>query len=127
MWCRVIKLAGYWPNNYDSLPLPIKSLKLTSVDITIDPKKINEEFESFYTLYFEKSFTPLKIPLVYNDMVEMLDMPITTNELSIAITSMQGGKCPGPDGYPKEFYRKFQTKLAPVFIDMLHESFATLS
>lgn len=42
-------------------------------------------------------------------MVEKLEMPITTNEF---------GKCPGPDGYPIEFYRKFQHKLAPVLIDM---------
>lgn len=60
-------------------------------------------------------------------MVEKLEMPITTNELSIAITSMQGGKCPGPDGFPIEFYRRFLHKLAPVLIDMLHESFASLS
>lgn len=66
--------------------------------------RITQDFEIF--------FTPLKIPLVHPGMVE-----ITTNELSIAITSMQGGKCPGPDGYPIEFYRKFQHKLAPVLID----------
>lgn len=40
---------------------------------------------------------------------------------------MQGGKCPGPDSYPIEFYIKFQHKLAPVLIDMLNESFASLS
>ena len=60
-------------------------------------------------------------------MVEKLAMPITIEELSTAISCMQGGKCPGPDGYPIEFYRKFQHKLAHVLKDMFNESFTSLN
>lgn len=45
-------------------------------------------------------------------------------ELAKAASSMQGGKCPGPDGYPVEFYKKkFFNKLGPLLIDMYNESF----
>lgn len=76
---------------------------------------------------FDDFFTSLKIPLVHPDMVKKLEMPVTANELSVAIASVQGAKCPGLISYPIEFYRKFQHKLACVLIDMLHESFASLN
>lgn len=56
-------------------------------------------------------------------MADQLEIPITALELSGALKAMQSGKCPGPDGFPVEFYRCFQNKLAPVLIDMFNESF----
>ncbi len=44
-------------------------------------------------------------------------------ELAKAASSMQGGKCSGPDGYPVEFYKKFLNKLGPLLIDMYTGSF----
>jgi len=110
----------------------------TSSDITIDPQRINDEFRDYYaSLYTSETgsdmqdleffFATLEVPLVHPDMIEDLEKPVTAAELSVAITSMQGGKCPGPDGYPLEFYRKFQHKLAPVLIDMFSESFNSIS
>lgn len=110
----------------------------TSSDITIDPQKINDEFRDYYaSLYTSETvsdtqdldnfFATLEVPLLHPDMIEDLEKPVTAAELSVAITSMQGGKCPGPDGYPLEFYRKFQHKLAPVLIDMFSESFNSTS
>ena len=39
---------------------------------------------------------------------------------------MQTGKCPGPDGFPIEFYRKYFDKLGPILLDVYNESY-TLS
>lgn len=110
----------------------------TAVEITLDPTKINDEFKSFYSLLYTSETNPdtqdfvnffnmLQIPQVHSDMVEELERPITTDELLIVMASMQTGKCPGPDGYPIEFYKKFQHKLAPILIDMFNESFASSS
>lgn len=75
-----------------------------------------QEFDSF--------FTNLEFPLVHLDMVTAIEKPITTAELWAAITSMQGGKCPGPDGFPVEFFRQFQHKLLPILLDMFNESWS---
>jgi len=42
-----------------------------------------------------------------------LEEPITIEELTGAVTSMQNGKCPGPDGYPVEFYKNFFRQTGP--------------
>lgn len=110
---------------------------LTSSDTTIDPERINNEFKNYYSLLytsessastqdFNNFFATLEISLVHPDRVEQLENPITANELSAAISSMQGGKCPGPDGYTVEFYRKFQHKLVAVLLDMFNEAFKSL-
>lgn len=109
----------------------------TSSGLTIEPKKINDEFRDFYTsLYTSENtadsshldgfFDSLDIPTVHPDFVEDLERNITVEELTTAAISMQCGKCPGPDGYPAEFYKKFLHKLAPILIDMFNESFESL-
>ena len=40
-----------------------------------------------------------------------LGRPITPEEVAEAITSLQSGKAPGPDGFGPEFYKKFQELL----------------
>jgi len=51
-----------------------------------------------------------------------LEEPITIEELTGAVTSMQNGKCPGLDGYPVgSFIKKCLDKLAPMMIDMYVE------
>lgn len=106
----------------------------TSSDITIDLKRINDEFKEYYTtLYmpestadtqeFDNFFANLEFPLVHLDMVTAIEKPITRAELSAAFTSLQGGKCPRPDGFPVEIYRQFQHKLLPILLDMFNELF----
>lgn len=109
----------------------------TPTGMTIDPQENSDQFKSYYAILctsetcsdtqgFDDFFTTLKIPSVHPDMIEKLEMPITIEEHFTSISSMQGGKCPGTDGYPIEFYRKFQQKLAPVLMDLFSESFTSL-
>lgn len=109
----------------------------TPTGLTIDPQTINDRFKNYYAALYtsetssdtqgiDNFFSTLEIPSVSPDLVDNLEMPISIEELSTAISSMQSGKCPGPDGYPIEFYKKFQHKLAPVLIDMYNESFRSL-
>lgn len=45
-------------------------------------------------------------PKVKIDKVEILDSPVTLEEINKAITGMQSGKSPGKDGFPVGFYKK---------------------
>lgn len=67
----------------------------------------------------------MPVPSVDVSAVEELDEPITVAELYAATFSLQNGKCPGPDGYPCAFYKKFWHKLAPLLLDMFNEALTT--
>lgn len=47
----------------------------------------------------------LKISELSPDDGERLDRPITKEEIELAVSSLQSGKSPGPDGFPAEFFR----------------------
>lgn len=124
-------LAHYLRQTASSHQIP--QIKTPS-GVTTDPQIINEHFRQFYiSLYssdqatdpsaLDHFFSSLNIPRVDPESVRTLEEPITIAELRQAAFSMQTGKCPGPDGFPIEFYRKFFDKLAPILIDMFNESF----
>ena len=106
----------------------------TQTGTTVDPQLINDQFKTFYShLYTSENqsglaeldsfFSNLSIPGLDAASASGLEQPITLEEISRAICAMQSGKCPGPDGYPIEFYKKFSDQLAPLLLEMLNESF----
>lgn len=83
-----------------------------------DHYEINNSFLEFYwSLYsseqtsdcvdFNNFFKDLSLPHISTDAVQFLDSPISLNEIQDAISAMQSGKSPGPDGLPAEFFKKF--------------------
>lgn len=105
----------------------------TPAGITTNHQNINNEFRDFFKkLYTSENmvnkvqldnfFMSLNLPSVSPELSKNMDSNITIEELTIAAKSMQGGKCPGPDGYSLEFYKKFLHKLAPILVDMFNES-----
>ena len=90
-----------------------------------DPTDINQQFCNFYSnLYTSEPptdlslvdtfFRDLAIPTVDEKLRESLDSPVSLEEITKAIACLQSGKCPGPDGFPTEFYKKCSAKLAPI-------------
>lgn len=63
----------------------------------------------------------LNIPKLCDDSVKKLEEPISHIEITKAISSMQSNKCPGPDGFPSEFFKKFSQSLLPLLCSVLLE------
>lgn len=61
------------------------------------------------------------IPSVASEVADGLDSPLTLDEVTQSIRLMQCSKAPGPDG-PLSFSRKFNAKLAPLFLAMYNAS-----
>lgn len=57
--------------------------------------------------------------------LDSLEVNITTEELSGAISCMKGGKTPGPDGIPIEIFKLFQDTLIPPMLEMFKEALDT--
>ncbi len=101
----------------------ISGLRLDNGEITTDHSAINEKFRDFYsTLYTADSFLRgdvedflgrLNVPTLSSDVRNLLEEPISQEEVIAAITSLQSGKSAGPDGFPSEFNKKFSVQLAP--------------
>lgn len=96
-------------------------------------RSISEGFTAYYSdLYSSRvdySMEDLHIylsdvdfPVLTDTYRDQLDSPITLEEVQRAISSLQAGKTPGPDGFPAEFYRTCAEDLAPKFHSMLLSS-----
>lgn len=66
-------------------------------------------------------FEPLVIPKISPEDKSRMDSKISSEEITLAINSMQNGKMPGPDGLPVEFYKTFSAKLAPFLCKLFEE------
>ena len=67
------------------------------------------------------------LPTVSEETNRELEGPLTEAELFAALQSVQGGKAPGIDGLPSEFYRVFWTELKDDLLGVFSESFEDLS
>lgn len=82
---------------------------------TTSQDEIHRILNKFFTqLYSEKDLTHdpdyialLNIPQVSEKDKAMLDAPIQFEEVHMAVKQLKSNKCPGLDGFPVEFYRKF--------------------
>lgn len=60
--------------------------------------------------------------MINSDAAKELDSPLTVEEITLAMRSMQNNKAPGPDGLPVEFLKRFQDKLSPLLHAVYKES-----
>lgn len=101
---------------------------------TSDPQEINRTFRTFYEklYYTECSSTAIESQKEFldsfcfasldDDAIKSLNLELIAEDLSLAISSMKGAKCPGPDGIPIEIYKIFKDKLITPLLDMNNES-----
>lgn len=105
----------------------ILQIMLPNGSLTEDHRSINNCFKEYYSkLYlldirpdvkdFDNFFSNLNVPTINSASKERLEKNITLEEIHNGITSLQGGKAPGPDGFPTDFYKKFKDKIAPLLV-----------
>lgn len=92
--------------NYDSL--------YTS-DLSINPVHIDDFFSS------------VNIPTLDTGLAADLEKDFSITEIVAAIKAMQGGKSPGLDGFPTDFFKKFSLQLSPLLMSVFEESFSSKS
>lgn len=57
------------------------------------------------------------------ELASKLNEPLTLEEIKSSLSLLQNGKCPGPDGFPTEFYKTFSDKLSPLLLNMFNKSY----
>lgn len=112
----------------------ISEIRTQGANVTTDSQKINETFQAFYSkLYqseslhshqlFYNCFDNLTVPTLNPTSKDQFDERISIEEIKSAISSMQGGRSPGPDGFSVEFFKIFKDSLSPLLRDMFIDSF----
>ena len=114
----------------------ITEIRTGSGNTTKDQLEINQEFKQFYSKLYttetaansvtiQEFFDSLEIPSICQEDRCLLEEPITLEEVTSAVRSLQSSKAPGPDGYTTEFYKTFVTEVAPLLLRVFNESFET--
>lgn len=102
--------------------------------VVTSSKEINQVFKNFYENLYTSSCSPnpedtetffssIHLPSVSKEQKDMLDAPITEEEIRATISSMKSGKSPGLDGFPVEYYKKYIDILAPILHKVYMEAF----
>ena len=72
-----------------------------------------EEMDKFLEKY--------NFPKLNQEEIENLHRPITSTEIETVIRNLPANKCPGPDGFRAEFYRKFREQLTPILLKLFQK------
>lgn len=101
----------------------IKDLK--SNQLKYNPKEIENVFRDYYVdLYSQKTATDrreiksfldkLDLPSIGSSQNKNITAEITAEEINKAIGNLKTSKTPGSDGFPAEWYKKFNKELSPL-------------
>ncbi|XP_072009068.1 ATP synthase subunit C lysine N-methyltransferase isoform X1 [Engystomops pustulosus] len=112
----------------------IGSLKAPNGVVCTDVKSILDVLQTFYAdLYttrmqasdrdIENFLAKLSLPQLSAEHRDMLEGPLTLEEIEEATQAMANDKAPGVDGMPMELYKKFGGILLPKLLKVFEESF----
>ena len=64
----------------------------------------------------------LNFPHLESNKIAKLNRTVELEKIKVAISSMQSGRTPGPDGFTAEFKNIFKDELFPIVLGMFQES-----
>lgn len=71
----------------------------------------------------ENFFRKITLPQLTSKQTDLLEAPITTDEIAAAMASFARSKSPGSDGLPIEFYSQFSELIIPKLFKLYNHLF----
>ena len=73
--------------------------------------------------YIQDFLGDTEMPKISENMKYECDLPITEEEVSLAIKQLNNGSAPGSDGLTSEFYKVFWSRLKSIILESFQQSF----
>ena len=101
-----------------------------------DPKEILHIQADYYANLYGETFNnshddrkvmtylnKIQIPQISGQTKEHCDMTINIEEIQKAVKDLANNKCPGPDGFPCEFYKVFWPDIGYLVLDSFNKAY----
>lgn len=117
------KLLAYLAH-LDSRPPVVITLRSDTAGVITDPALIVREFADFVFKKYAhlrlaifhrtwKNLGGLTLPKLTKEQADMLEAPLSTDDIKLALSHFEKVKAPGSDGLPIKFYAHFSDTLIP--------------
>ena len=85
--------------------------------------KENTNTQNRSDTYIQDFLEGAEMPKISGDLRYECELPITEEEVGIAIRQLNNGSAPGSDGLTAEFYKVFWSRLKPIILESFQQSF----
>ena len=118
-------LAHKLSPRFQSRTLP--KIKMIDGSFSLNPRRIMEAFHDFYSKLYTSTedssseriddfLSNLNLPKLSEIHTEVMEAPISIEEVSTVIKHLKLDKAPGPDGFSSSYYKTFSSILTPYLV-----------
>lgn len=107
---------------------PIRAMRERDGATHTDPIAINKALTEYYIDLYKRDpldteaaadfLAKLQLPTLKPDDLQLLNSPITIEEVGRGISNLENGKTPGPDGLTAEYYKALKEDLTTPLFDL---------